>query len=257
MAKNLNMGTDKHAFSAARREALEVRKKILLILFSTMFLLGTSATLFQPIFASETLFWEGYVPSTGSNVTTNVTLLQGKQYRIIASDRWWYSRPNESNLAADAQYYTTNWTDSWNWGNYFKNDSHSFLQINANDVNWGPFSNGDTGHTYTILYTGQEAPITFRIFDWADENYANNECKLHVVIYEEVTVGGHIVDFNPLDTTPLWALGSLAVALSIVVSLAYHSKVARARSALPSQERAFNTTQRVFSHAWRASNSFS
>lgn len=189
--------------------------------------------MFRPIFASETLIWEGYVPSTGSNVTTNVTLLQGMQYRIVVSDRWWYSMPNESNLAADAQYYTTDWTDSWNWGNYFKVDGHSFLQINAADVDWGNFSNGDTGHTYTILYTGQEAPLTFRIVDWVDGNYANNQCKLHVRIYEEVTVGGHIVDLGPLDATPLWVLGILAVAFSIAVSLVYRSRVARTRIALP------------------------
>jgi len=233
VAKNLNTGPDKHGFSVTRREALEASKKIFLILFSTMFLLGTSATLFRPIFASETLIWEAYVPSTGSNVTTNITLLQGNQYRIVASDRWWYSMPNESNLAADAQYYTTNWTNSWNWTNYFQIDDHSFLQINENDVNWGPFSNGTTGHTYTMLYNGQGAPITFRIFDWVDGNYTNNQCKLDVKIYEEITVGGHIVDFNPISTTPLLTLGSLAVALSIVVSLVYRSKVCRGRSAFP------------------------
>jgi hypothetical protein len=199
-----------------------------------MFLLGTSETLFRPIFAFETLIWEGYVPSTGSSVTTNVTLLQDEQYRIVVSDRWWYSKPTENNLAADAQYYTNNWTDSWEWLNYFKPDGHSFLQINGTDVDWGPFSNGDTGHTYTIFYAGEGAPITFGIVDWVDGNYANNECHLHVRIYEEVTVGGHIVDLNPLDATPLWVLGSLAVGLSIAVSLLYRSRVTRTRSALPS-----------------------
>jgi hypothetical protein len=236
VAQNLNTSPDKHGFLVTRREALEARKKILLILFSTIFLLATSATLSRPIFASETsetLIWEAYVPSTGLNVATNVTLFQGEQYRIVASDRWWYSMPTENNLAADAQYYTTDFTDSWNWGNHFQIDGHSFLQINGNDVDWGPFSNGDTNHTYTILYNGQGALVTFRIVDWVDGNYTNNQCKLDVKIYEEITVGGHIVDFNPLDVTPFWVLGSVAVAFSIVVSLVYRSKVGRARSALP------------------------
>ena len=64
-------------------------------------------------------------------------------------------------------------------------NSHSFLQINGNDVYWGPFSNGDTGHTYTLMYTGNGEPITFRIVDWIDNVNEGNICHLHVTIYTE------------------------------------------------------------------------
>ncbi|MEM3765645.1 MAG: hypothetical protein QXU46_01305 [Candidatus Bathyarchaeia archaeon] len=58
------------------------------------------------------------------------------------------------------------------------------MQINGEDVNWGDFSNGDTGHAYSIYFIGTGSTITFRIVDWIDEDYTNNECHLPVEIYE-------------------------------------------------------------------------
>jgi hypothetical protein len=91
---------------------------------------------------------------------------------------------------ADAMYYTTG-PVGWNWVNHFPAPGgHSFLQINGADVNWGPFSNGDTRHTYSITYIGQGSPITFQIVDWIDQDYANNECHLPISIYLEEYKGG-------------------------------------------------------------------
>ena len=105
--------------------------------------------------------------ATGATITTP-TLQSGGTYRIVASEIFWYDYPHS--LEADAQYYTTA-TTNWNWANHYPApDGHSFLQINGADVNWGPFSNGDTGHTYSIEYIGQGAPITFQIVDWMDHD---------------------------------------------------------------------------------------
>ena len=54
------------------------------------------------------------------------------------------------------------------------------------DVNWGPFSNGDTGHSYKIEPQGNDASVVFQIFDWYDEDYSNNcgGSYLTVYIYE-------------------------------------------------------------------------
>ena len=71
------------------------------------------------------------------------------------------------------------------WTNAFPApDGHSFLQINDQDVSWGPFSNYSTGHTDSINYVGQGLPITFRLVDWMDGDYSNNFCHLPVQIWE-------------------------------------------------------------------------
>jgi hypothetical protein len=175
--------------------------------------MGVLAVVVSPVLGSETLVWEGSVPANGDPVASPL-LYYGVSYRIVAEMTWWYNKP--ANLAADAQYYTTDFTNSWQWGNYAPEpNGHSFLQINAQDVDWGPFSNGDTGHTYKIYYEGEEAPITFRLVDWIDGNYGNNVCHLRVRIYKELTVGGHVVDSNVWELVPL--LGGLAFAAIITV----------------------------------------
>ena len=171
---------------------------------------------FVPVMAG-TLVWEGEVPSTGVGVVSSV-LEYGKLYHIVAEEVWWYNYPD--NLAADAQYYTTDFSNSWNWGNHFPEPSgHSFLQINGHDVNWGPFSNGNDGHRYSIPYTGEGTAITFRIVDWMDGNYGNNDCKLIVKIYEDVTVGGYVVDSNPFEIAASWVIGLLMLAAGITVPI--------------------------------------
>ena len=132
---------------------------------------------------AETFLWGADISSFGTPVNSPV-LEAGRQYRIVAKEMFFYNFP--ANLGADAQYYTTDPANSWIWGNNFPApDGHSFLQIDGMDVNWGPFSNGQTGHTYSIYYTGTGAAITFQIIDWIDGDYNNNHCHLPVEIYEQ------------------------------------------------------------------------
>ena len=77
----------------------------------------------------------------------------------------------------------------WTWTSYDPApDSHSFLQIDGKDVDWGLFSNGeidgDTGHTYEVELEGSNVPVVFQIIDWYDDDYTNNYCHLVVYIYE-------------------------------------------------------------------------
>jgi hypothetical protein len=135
---------------------------------------------------ADTFVWWGYVYSNGDPVTS-ITSVLGQEYRIVASEVFEYNDP--LNYAADAMYYTDEYPDSWDWvSHYALPHGHSFLQINGGDVDWGPFSNGDTYHTYTISYTGDGNPIIFKIEDWIDGVYSNNHCHLRVMIYEEETL---------------------------------------------------------------------
>ena len=190
--------------------------KVLFALLSTLFLMSMLVTVVLPVLGSETLVWEGSVSATGESVYSPL-LYQGVSYRIVVEKTWWYNKPD--NLAADAQYYTTDFGNSWTWGNAFHcPDDHSFLQIDEHDVDWGPFSNGKsdgTGHYYEIYYEGEEAPISFRLVDWIDGNYANNICHLRIRIYMETTVGGSIADSNLWEFAPL--LGALAFAIIITI----------------------------------------
>ncbi len=122
----------------------------------------------------------------GSSVTSPV-LEAGKIYVIEVSEIFWYNA--SASLAADAMYYTTDASNSWDWTNSNTADGHSFLQINGNDVNWGDFSNGTTVHTYAIIYVGQGNALSFEIVDWMDDNYDNNYCHLPITIYSvDITV---------------------------------------------------------------------
>jgi hypothetical protein len=154
-----------------------INKKIFTLAILTTMIVGG-----LPLVNADTKIWESWVYSNGTPVTTPISLANGVKYKIVVSEVFYYDKPH--NYAADAMYYTTQYPDSFNWGNHLPApNGHSFLQINGNDVNWGPFSNGDTYHTYTITYTGTGAPITFQIIDWID-GYANNYCHLVVKIYE-------------------------------------------------------------------------
>lgn len=114
-----------------------MRSRILAVVLLSVFVLGT--TFFIAPVKSLSLLWEDQVLSSGLEVTSLV-LISGEQYTIVVSDRWWYSKPSEDNLAADAMYYTTNYTDSWDWvDNLAAPGGHSFLQIDGQDIDWGPF----------------------------------------------------------------------------------------------------------------------
>lgn len=201
---------------------MKMRSRILAVVLLSVLVIGM--TFFIAPVKSLSLLWEDQVPSSGLEVTSPV-LISGEQYTIVVSDRWWYSKPSEDNLAADAMYYTTNYTDSWDWvDNFAAPGGHSFLQIDVQDVDWGPFSNGDMNHTYTIGYTGQDAALVFRIVDWVDGNYMNNECKLLVRIYGEHTVGGTIIDTD-LFGTSLYVISIFAVILSVTFVAVFCDKL--------------------------------
>jgi hypothetical protein len=203
----------------ARLECNIVKKPlgIVPLVFSLMlFAVGCSLVKADPLGKKESLIWEDDVYSSGVQVTSPV-LYSGTTYRIQASEIWFYDFPDY--LAADAQYYTTSSIDTWDWVNHYLPGNHSFLQIDAQDVNWGPFSNGDEGtnHTYNIYYVGQSSAITFAIVDWTDHNVTNNFCHIHVRIYSELTVGGRVVDSSPPDTIRLWTVGALLLVSFVAV----------------------------------------
>lgn len=203
---------------------MKVYKKTIVFL-SMLFFMGLLIVAVSPVMAYEVLIWDEYALSTGAEITSPV-LEAGELYRVVADENWWYNVT--FNLAADAQYYTTNSSDSWDWVNNFPAPGGgSFLQINGQNVSWGPFSNGDTGHTYTIYYTGEGAAVTLRIVDWMDGNYTNNDCKIRVRIYESVTVGGYVVDSNPFETVGLWIIGAVMVVLITVPVVKYCRKTRR------------------------------
>ena len=59
--------------------------------------------------AGEPSLWTEHVPSTNEPIISPL-LTAGIEYHISITERFWYDYPN--NLAADAQYYTTNSSDS-------------------------------------------------------------------------------------------------------------------------------------------------
>jgi len=202
---------------------MKVCERMLFVFLSVLFLVGMLGVVVSPVMADEVLIWDVYALGSGATITSPL-LKSGYTYRIVANEIWWYDY--DFNLAADAQYYTTDGSDSWDWTNYFTAPGgHSFLQINEQDVNWGAFSNGDTDHTYTFYYTGADAAITFRIVDWMDENYDNNDCKIRVRIYESVTVGGYVLDSNRFEPVDFWVISALMLAVAIAVPvIKYHRK---------------------------------
>jgi hypothetical protein len=198
-------------------------RKAFLVFSSVLLVAWLSLVIVAPVSAGVFLVWEGDVYSSGVPVTSSV-LDAGVTYRIVANEIWFYN--NDSNLAADAQYYTTSSADSWDWLDYNQPDGHSFLQINGQDVNWGPFSNGDTNHTYGSYYTGEGAAIAFRIFDWVDQNYGNNDCHIHVRIFEEVIVGGRVADSGAPDRARLLTVAALGLASAVAVPMIIHYRKA-------------------------------
>jgi hypothetical protein len=194
-----------------------LERKAFLVFASTVLLAFALTILASPVGAGETL-WSGVVFSDGVEVVSPA-LQAGILYRITASEgAWWYDYPD--NLAADAQYYTTDPSNSIYWGNYFPAPGGaSFLQINGQNVTWGPYSGGDTNHTYRIFYTGTGASLTFRIVDWMDQNYANNVCHINVVIHSMIPVGGYVVDPSPWSIVTYFLISALVFTAVITVPI--------------------------------------
>lgn len=194
-------------------------------LASMPFLLGMFVVSVSPVVAVTGLVWEGEVSSSGNKVVSLI-LENGWPYRIVAMNTWWYNLAD--NLAADAMYYTTNSSNNNYWGIHFRAPgNHSFLQIDEQDFDWGPFSDGDTSHTYTIYYVGNGSAIAFRIVDWVDGNYGNNECHINVKIFLEANlVGGYVVDRASPEIFKYVAVGALVLAGAVAVPIAkYHRKI--------------------------------
>jgi hypothetical protein len=201
---------------------MNVYNKIAFFAFSSiLLLLAMSMVIVSPVMAVETFIWEAWVPSTGVDVVSPV-LENGKQYRIVAEEIWWYNYPVR--LEADAQYYTTDNSSAWDWVSYLHAPGgHSFLRINGEDVDWGPFSNGDTGHKYTIYLIGSGFPLTFRLVDLIN-GYGNNVCHLVVRIYKDVRVGGRIVDSTPPGIYLPWIATVLTLAMVVTVPIIWYSR---------------------------------
>jgi hypothetical protein len=152
----------------------------------------------QTVAAQETLIWEEELSSYLCPPVTSPVLEAGREYRIwIRGTFASYTMSGIIEYAADAMYYTimnvptgTN-PDIWVWPDYQPApDGHSFVQIDGNDVNWGPFNNGVVnpwgGHEYTINYVGTGASITFSIEEWMDplRDCVLNFCHFDIKIYE-------------------------------------------------------------------------
>jgi hypothetical protein len=201
---------------------MNVYNKIAFLAFSsTLLLVVMSMVIVSPVMAVETFIWESWVYSTGVDVVSPI-LDDGRQYRIVAEEIWWYNYPVR--LEADAQYYTTDNSSSWDWVSYLHAPGgHSFLRINGEDVDWGPFSNGDTGHKYTIYLIGSGFPLTFRLVDLIN-GYGNNVCHLVVRIYKDVRVGGRIVDSTPPGIYLPWIATVLTLAMVVTVPIIWYSR---------------------------------
>ena len=140
--------------------------------------------------AANTPFWVENAYSRTGDIVTTPPLKEGYQYQIIAQEIFWYNYAGC--VEADAMYYTTE-TASWQWNNQYPcPDGHSFLQMNGKDVNWGPFSNGDQGHTYYTVVDGHNEPVTFQVRDWIDADITNNNCHIAITIYEIPIVLGMV-----------------------------------------------------------------
>jgi len=202
------------------------KKTGLYVLILTLFLMGMLTVSVRA--QGEKLVWEGNVYSSGAEVFT--PLLEAGEYRIVAREIWWYNY--SAYLAADVQYYTTDNSSALYWGNYFPAPGgHSFLQIMKEDVDWGPFSNGDTWHKYTIFYTlTDSAAMSFRIVDWIDGDYDNNFSHIHVRVYKVWTVGGYVVDSNPLETGAPWIIGALLLAVVVTVPIVKYVRKTHCRT---------------------------
>jgi hypothetical protein len=149
----------------------------------TAALLALATVTMLPIYSAkaDTWVWTGNVSSSGA-ITNGPVLLLGAVYHIEADETFWYNYT--AGLCADAMYYTTDPSNGWQWGNNFAPPSrHSFLQIDGQDMAWGAFSNGDTGHSYSVVFMGTGAAISLQIVDWMDGDYSNNNCHLRVNIY--------------------------------------------------------------------------
>jgi hypothetical protein len=203
---------------------MRVRVRVGFFVFVWMFLVFcVSGVVVSRADVGGSLVWEAQVSSSGVEVVSPV-LRSGVNYGVVVNDSWVYDVL--ANLGADAEYYTTDYHDTWMWGNYYElPNGESFLQIDRLNVDLGPFSNGDTGHTYVTYLVGEGKSLGFRIYDWLDGNYSNNSCHLTVQIYEECTVGGRVVDPDAVNVSLMVGVPLLAVVLAVHAVLCYKKRL--------------------------------
>ncbi|QQS22570.1 hypothetical protein IPM19_02970 [bacterium] len=128
----------------------------------------------QPL-SGWTVFLKGKLVETVSvnsnnplGATTSATLQNGKQYLAVASGTW----GNRSFETVDAKFTTP---DGWSTvldapqGGY--QDELLELQVDDGFVEWGPYN---TSHTYNYLMTGSGSTAKFRVYDFANQNDADN-----------------------------------------------------------------------------------
>lgn len=144
--------------------------------------------------AADGGFWYWWVSSSGPPVT-GPTLENGRIYYITAAEIF-FPDMRDMRIQADAQFYTTTGYTippaAYVWPLWTQPDSHSFLQINGQDVSWGiaPLFDEAHWHKYTVPYRGTGEPITFSIYDWYDNGIiSNNYCHLPVCIVGPVPYG--------------------------------------------------------------------
>jgi hypothetical protein len=126
-------------------------------------------------------FWMDTAYSKTGEEVTSPPLEAGTNYLIVAQGRFWYNYSGDSYFLADCMYYSDSSTEWAN--NYPCPGGHSFLQMNNQDVNWGSFNN--ESHLYSLNVIGRGEPVTFRVFDWIDQNISNNYCHIDIAIYEK------------------------------------------------------------------------
>jgi hypothetical protein len=156
-----------------------MKTKFKSILLLSLLLLSTISSIGVISVTAEVCIADFEVSSDGTAVLSPV-LEFGKLYRIVASEVFSAGFP----YTVDAMYYTDG-ASTWDWTNHNPAPGgHSFLQIDGADVPWGPFSNGDTFHTYSINVIGTGSALMFQIIDWLDGDYSNNDCHIRVRICE-------------------------------------------------------------------------
>ncbi len=169
-------------------------KKILYILAMVAMLVGLSVPLATPVSAAvppgytlvDTVSVPAYnTSSDGPVVLSNITTVNGGQYKIEASGTVYAGGNSAQDIECDAEWsQDDSQTPSGTWtktiNNYLSYEPGLMdLTIDGNrDIDWGDFN---SLHVYTLDYTGTGSKIAFKIYDIYAQN---NSGSLTVKIYK-------------------------------------------------------------------------
>jgi hypothetical protein len=128
------------------------------------------------------------VPSNSALPTLSSGILSSTNKYLIVPSGTWHNLPYNW---SDAEYTSTDdWAthaDGYDIDPWFLGEGEFDLQIDGAFVNWGDYN---PSHSYSYLYTGNNSPISFGIFDGdskvPEQNsgwYGDNEGSLSVDIY--------------------------------------------------------------------------